>query len=418
MSAPTASVSIDLDGVVRPVGTLYAQRARGKETATFQYDPTWLAAQDRFALAPALVVTAGAFYTAPGHALFGALSDSAPDRWGQTLMRRSERLRAHAAGTTPRTLHAVDFLLGVSDTTRQGALRFSLTPAGEFVAREHATAVPPLVDLPRLLSATEHFLADEESADDLQLLLAPGSSLGGARPKVSVRDRDGQLLIAKFPKHDDSYRVVVWEAVALDLAAAAGITVPRYRVESVAGRDVLLVTRFDRASATRIPYLSAMSLLDAFDGDTRSYVEIADALRAHGAGARADLEELWRRLVFSVLISNTDDHLRNHGVLYAGPTGWRLSPVFDVNPVPLDVKARTLSTTIAPDGDPTASLELAREAAPQFGLSVHETNAIIRQVGIVVSTWRRVATRRGIAAPEIDRMASAFEHSDLAAAVG
>lgn len=418
MSEPTAYVSIDLDGVVRPIGTLYAQNARGKETASFQYDPAWLEASDRFALAPALVVTAGAFYTAPGHALFGALSDSAPDRWGQTLIRRAELLRARTAGTTPRTLRAVDFLLGVSDSTRQGAIRFRLTPGGEFVAPEGATSVPPLVDLPRLLSATEHFLADEESDDEVRWLLAPGSSLGGARPKASVRDRDGQLLIAKFPRHDDPYRVVVWEAVALDLAKAAGIAVPRYRLESVAGRDVLLVSRFDRTRTTRIPYLSAMSLLDAFDGDTRSYVEIADALRAHGAGASADLKELWRRLVFSVLISNTDDHLRNHGMLYVGPTGWRLSPVFDVNPVPLDIKARMLSTTIAPDGDPTASLERAREVAAQFGLSGDAANAIIREVGTAVRSWRRVAVKRGIATAEIDRMASAFEHADLASAVG
>ena len=418
MSAPTAYVSIDLDGVAHPIGKLYVRSAVGKETATFQYDPAWLVAPDRFALAPALVVTAGAFYTAPGHALFGALSDSAPDRWGQTLMRRAERWRAQAAGTTPRTLRAVDFLLGVSDITRQGALRFSLTQDGEFVAPDRTTAVPPLVDLPRLLSASEHFLAHEESADDLRLLLAPGSSLGGARPKASVRDRNGQLLIAKFPKHDDAYNVVVWEAIALDLAAAAGITVPRYRIETIVGRDVLLVSRFDRASATRIPYLSAMSLIDAFDGEIRSYVEIADALRAHGAGANADLTELWRRLVFTVLISNTDDHLRNHGLLYAGSTGWRLSPVFDVNPVPLDIKPRILSTTIAPNGDATASLELARDAAPQFGLSLNEAKAIIREVGVAVSTWRRVATRRGTSAAERDRMASAFEHPDLAAANG
>lgn len=416
MSEPTAYVYLEVAGTPALVGALFAGVTRGREMATFRYAPSWVARPDALALAPALHVSPGPFYTAPGHALFGALSDSAPDRWGQSLMRRAERQRAAATGTPPRTLRAVDFLLGVSDQTRQGALRFARTDGGPFEAPDDAHHVPPLVDLPRLLDATDRFLADEDSADDLHLLLAPGSSLGGARPKASVRDPQGALWIAKFPKRDDAYRVVAWEAVALDLARAAGIPTPAYRLEQVAGRDVLLVRRFDRTDSGRTPYLSAMSMLDAFDGDVRSYVEIADVIRQHGARVPENLADLWRRLVCSVLLSNTDDHLRNHGFLYTGRHGWALSPVFDVNPVPTDLKARVLSTTIDVDGDPTASLALARAAAPQFDLDAARADAIIRHVSRATATWRAVAASHGIRGPEIARMASAFEHADAQAA--
>lgn len=424
MSKPTAFVYVELAGVARLVGRLFASAARGRsDAASFLYDPEWAAAPDRFALEPALTVSTAPHYTAPGRALFGALGDSAPDRWGQTLIRRDERARARRDGRAPRTLREVDFLLGVTDTVRQGALRFAVTEGGPFVAPEKGLGVPPLLDLPRLLAATERFLADEESAEDLRLLLAPGSSLGGARPKASVRDVGGALMIAKFPKKgDDEYRVVAWEAVALELAAAAGIAVTRHRLEQIAGSDVLLVHRFDRrlvgGVSTRVPYLSAMSMLEATDGDARTYPEIADAIRLHGAAARLDLEELFRRMVFSVLISNTDDHLRNHGFLYDGHAGWRLSPAYDLNPVPVDIKPRELSTALALDGDTTASLELAYESAEFFDLDLAEARAVAAEVGAAVSTWRTVAARLGIANAEIERIASAFEHEDLVAARG
>ena len=417
MSVPTAHVYVDLGGVSRLTGHLFVSSSRGRETATFVYAPEWIAARDRFALQPALEISPGPYYTAPGRTIFGALGDSAPDRWGQTLLRREERARAKAEGRTPRTLRDIDFLLGVTDSIRQGALRFSATAGGPFLAPERPNGVPPLVELPRLLGATERFLADEESAEDLSLLLAPGSSLGGARPKASVRGGSGDLLIAKFPKPDDEYRVVAWEAVALHLAAKAGIPVTRHRFDSIAGRDVLLVSRFDRRSAERVPFLSAMSMLDAVDGEARSYPEIADAIRMHGAAAREDLPGLWRRIVFTVLISNTDDHLRNHGFLYQGPEGWRLSPAYDLNPVPVDVKPRILSTAIGIDEDPTASLEIAMEVADLFDLKAPVAREIAAEVARAVSQWRHVAARMGIAQKEIERMESAFEHQDLAGAL-
>jgi serine/threonine-protein kinase HipA len=238
-----------------------------------------------------------------------------------------------------------------------------------------------------------------------------------------VRDASGALLIAKFPKRDedDDYRVVVWESIALTLAQAAGIDTARYRLETIAGREVLLLTRFDRTVAggvtQRVPYLSAMSLLGAGDGESRSYPEIADAIRRHGAAARADLRELWRRMVFTVLISNTDDHLRNHGFLYDGPEGWRLSPAYDLNPVPVDLKPRVLSTALGLEEDRTASLDLALESAAEFDLSHAEARALARAVADVVATWRSVATQQGATAREIERMTSAFEHADLTSAL-
>lgn len=416
MSRPAAYVYIDLDGVVSAVGTLFARSARGRESATFHYASEWLNARDRFALQPALEVSPAPHYTAPGRALFGAIADSAPDRWGQTLLRREERRRAKAEERTPRSLLEIDFLLGVTDSVRQGALRFKQTEAGPFLAPDRQ-GVPPLVNLPRLLAATERFLLDEDSVEDLRLLLAPGSSLGGTRPKASVRDVSGDLLIAKFPKPDDEYRVVAWEAVALRLASRAGIPVSAHRLENIANRDVLLVRRFDRHGTKRQPFLSAISMLDAVDGESRSYVEIADAIRMHGATPREDLRDLWRRIVFTLLISNTDDHLRNHGFLYAGPTGWRLSPAYDLNPVPVDIKPRILSTAIGPDEDPTASLEIAFEVAEFFNLEPNAARAIAAEVATTVSTWRSVAATLGLRRAEIERMESAFEHADLAAAL-
>jgi len=266
-----------------------------------------------------------------------------------------------------------------------------------------------------LLSAAEHVIEDKDTEEDLRLLFAPGSSLGGARPKASVIEKDGQLAIAKFPRRDDEINTVAWEAVALALAAKAGIPVPAGRVEIVAKKPVLLLRRFDREGKHRIPFLSAMSMLGARDRETRSYLEIVDALRQHGAAPKADMEALWRRLVFNILISNTDDHLRNHGFLYAGQEGWRLSPAYDLNPVPVDIKPRILTTAINED-DNTASLELAMEVAGYFELDEVTARKIAAEVGKAVSKWRDEAVRHGLGKAEIERMASAFEHEDLKAA--
>jgi serine/threonine-protein kinase HipA len=267
-----------------------------------------------------------------------------------------------------------------------------------------------------LLSAAEHVVGDTDSDEDLRLLLAPGSSLGGARPKASVRDRDGHLAIAKFPHKDDEINTVLWEAVALRLAAKAGIPVPDWRIEQVLNKPVLLLRRFDRVHDQRIPFLSAMSMLGANDNESRSYLEFVDALRRYGASPKQDMHALWRRIVFNILISNTDDHLRNHAFLYTGPDGWRLAPAYDLNPVPTDIKPRVLTTAIDLD-DGSASLDLAMSVVGYFELDKEKAHVISAEVGQAVATWREEAEQLSLTRAEINRMASAFEHEDLRAAL-
>jgi len=408
-------VYLDLQGTLHLVGRLWVRVRKDRESSTFEYDKNWLDHPDRFSLEPTLSLGPGPFHARADKPLFGAMGDSAPDRWGRVLMRRAERRRAEGLGETPRTLGEIDYLLRVDDEARQGALRFAESEGGPFLAQHGSRRIPPTVELPHLLSAADHVLSDTETDEDLRLLLAPGSSLGGARPKASVIDRDGHLTIAKFPKGDDEIDAVVWEALALTLAAKAGIVVPTWRLERVAGKSVLLLHRFDRAHGNRIPFLSAMTMLDAKDHEPRSYLEFVDVLRQHGAAAKEDMHALWRRIVFSVLISNTDDHLRNHGFLYHGH-GWRLSPAYDLNPVPTDLKPRVLATAINLD-DNTASLNLALGVASYFELSLPDAREIAGQVGQAVGTWRSEAARLGLETGEIDRMASAFEHEDLKAAM-
>ncbi|MBM3779232.1 MAG: HipA domain-containing protein [Acidimicrobiia bacterium] len=409
-------VYVDLAGVPHLVGRLWARTRKNKEGATFEYDPRWLEHRERFSLEPALNLGPGPFHTPADTPMFGAIGDSAPDRWGRALMRRMERRRAEREKQTPRTLQEIDYLLLVDDETRQGALRFAEIEGGPFLREEGTKRTPPLLELPELLSAAERVADDKDTEEDLRLLLAPGSSLGGARPKASVRDQDGHLAIAKFPRRDDDYNMVVWEAVALTLAHKAGIPVPDARIETVGDKPVLVLRRFDRRDGRRIPFLSSMSMLDARDNQTRSYMEIADALRQHGAAAQHDIRALWRRIVFNVLISNTDDHLRNHGFLYEGPAGWRLSPAYDLNPVPVDLKPRMLTTAINED-DNTASLNVAMSVAPYFELDDARARADACAVACAVATWRDEATRRGLTKEECARMASAFEHDDLKAAL-
>jgi serine/threonine-protein kinase HipA len=405
-------VYVDLRGTPLLVGRLWGRTRKDRESATFEYDNGWLTHAERFSLQPALKLGPGPFHTETGKQLFGSIGDSAPDRWGRVLMRRAERQRAEQARQTPRSIREIDYLLMVDDEARQGALRFAEREAGPYLAEHGPTSIPPLIELARLLSAAEHVLSGTDSDEDLRLLLAPGSSLGGARPKASVRDRDGQLAIAKFPNKGDEVNAVLWEAVALTLAQNAGIAVPTWRAETIAEKPVLLLRRFDREGGLRLPFLSAMSMLDAKDNETRSYVEFVDVLRQHGSAPKEDMRALWRRIVFSVLISNTDDHLRNHGFLWMGPAGWRLSPAYDLNPVPTDIKPRILTTAIDLD-DNTASLELAFQVAAYFELGATEARTIAGEVGRAVSGWRKVAAALGLSGGEIDRMASAFEHDDL-----
>jgi serine/threonine-protein kinase HipA len=405
-------VHIELDGSTQRVGLLRQNRVRRGETISFEYDDSWLKNSDCFSLEPALSLTAGTFHPPQDRAIFGSIGDSAPDTWGRQLMQRAERRRAETEGRAVRTLSELDYLLGVSDETRLGALRFRWLgddvfqpPLGE--------GVPPLIKLGQLMQSSQRILRNEETDDDLQLIFAPGSSLGGARPKASVIDQHNHLSIAKFPKDSDSYSLETWEEIAMRLADIAGIDTPSHQLLKIEGQSfVMLSRRFDRVEGTRIPFLSAMSMTGSKDGERGSYPEIVDALSQHGARAKQDAHALFRRVAFNVLISNVDDHLRNHGFLWLDRKGWTLSPAYDLNPTPTDLKARILTTNIDLD-EGTCSLDLLESASEYFNLNLAAAKGTIKEVALATSKWRTVAKKVGAPRAEIDRMSSAFEHDDL-----
>lgn len=397
-------VTVEIDGKQTVAGTLWVHE-RGGQSATFRYSASYLADPVGYALDPALPRGAGVFRSPPGPALFRAFADSAPDRWGENLMRREERERARAAAATPRTLGKADFLLGVRDDTRQGAIRFRRPGTGAYYAA-HQHAVPRLIEVARLMRAANRLSKEDGLDRDLADLIAAGSSLGGARPKAAVTDAAGRLTIAKFPRADsDEWDVAGWEEVQLRLARRAGITVTESQLLPVAGRHVLLVQRFDRHGIRRIGFASAITMLEAADGEQRSYLEIAEAIERLSPRADADLRELYRRIVFSVLTANTDDHLRNHAFLRTGG-GWALSPAYDLNPNP-DNPVR-LSTAIDLD-DTTASIDLALSVSGYFRLSPAAAREIVGKVEAATSGWREVAAELGIPKQQADRMAVAYE---------
>jgi serine/threonine-protein kinase HipA len=337
--------------------------------------------------------------------MFSALADSAPDRWGENLMRREERERARAIDATPRTLGKADFLLGVRDDARQGAIRFR-RPGNTSYYSAHEHAVPRLIELPRLLHAIDHLDTEGTLDRDLRDLIAAGSSLGGARPKAAVIDASGQLAIAKFPRTgSDEWDVEGWEEVELRLARRAGIDVAASELVQIAGRHVLVVDRFDRQGGKRTGFASALTMLEAADGEQHSYLEIADTIERHSPRPTADLQELYRRVLFSVLTSNTDDHLRNHAFLRTG-RGWALSPAYDLNPSP-DNPAR-LSTAIDLD-DTSASIENALSVSRYFRLTTAQARTLVAEVEEATSGWRREAEQLGLPRQQIDRMTDAFE---------
>ena len=404
-------VHVDLKGKPRFVGQLWLHERNGRESATFEYSREWKSFSDCFPLDPALIVGEGRYHT--GKSLFGSISDSAPDRWGRTLMNRMEARKAALENWSARRLKESDYLLMVDDRTRQGALRFSATPDGPFLTTTSDSHIPPLIQLGKLLNASGRIIAHTELDQDLQDMVEPGSSLGGARPKAAVLDVDANLLIAKFPSPKDEWDVELWEFLSLRMAQNAGIPVPGFRLEKILGKNVLLLERFDRRKKQiRVPFLSAMSMLGASDGDRRSYIEIGEALKEHGASATEDLVDLWRRMVFNIMISNVDDHLRNHGFLYEGVSGWRLSPVYDLEPTPEHVKARVLRANIDLNNG-IASLDIAFEVIDHFGLSLVDARKIAKQVANAVKDWDTEASRLGAQKQEIEFMRSAFDHDDL-----
>ena len=377
---------------------------RARPSSVFEYANEWLNRPNAFAIDPAnLPLQTGPFYTSTEKsALPGALRDTAPDRWGRLLAQRA--LRKHGRS---RTLSEIDYLLAITDRARTGALRYRR--AGEEAFDQEATTgrVPAIFRISALLNAADAIHGHTEEAEDIRLLLHEGSPIGGARPKSVVEDKDGSLSIAKFPKPDDLRGIPQGEVLAMTLACNAGVRVSEARLEDVAGRPVAIIKRFDRCGRRRIPFLSAMSLLGLQDGDIATYIDIADCIRTWSGAPTEDLHELWRRVVFNVLVGNLDDHLRNHGFLYDRKGAWRLAPAYDINPVPIEEKARELTTWISEEG-PAANVEQARKVASHFALKSNQADAIVAEVSAAIQGWRQVARRLGMRAADMAAYASAF----------
>lgn len=390
-------------------GRLYPQHRRGVESASFIYNDGYLADPDAYALDPSLPLVTGSLQTPVGRALFGAFSDCAPDRWGRTLLARREAARAKDAGTAPRSLSEADVLLAVRDDLREGALRFRLSEDGPYLAQD--SGVPVLTDLPALLDIAARVESDTADYGDLNRLFRAGSSLGGARPKAHVMDSDGRIAIAKFPSaSSDTWNVMAWEKVSLDLARGAGIAVPDSRLIRIGDRTVLIVDRFDRQGADRIGYASAMTMLEASDGDQRSYLKIAEVIEERSPAVTDELRQLWRRICFTILISNTDDHLRNHGFLHERAESWRLSPAFDMNPNPAP-GPKELSTAVD-FNDFHASIDTLMRIAEYFRMDAREAADVLAQVASAVGHWRTTAISHGLRQAEIEKMEPAFEHAE------
>src|ERR1700722_2555035 len=414
MADTAVGVIVQIGGEEVLAGHLWSHRRHATESATFRYTTEYLGRQDAYELDPVLPLSPGSQQTPAVHPIFAAFSDCAPDRWGRRLINRTERRRAKREGDAERSFGEIDYLLGVRDDLRQGALRFRDPKTATFLAEETA-GVPHLIDLPTLLNASERLEREDASDTDLQTLLRGGSSLGGARPKAHVLDQNGRVAIAKFPSPaSDEWDVIRWEAVTLTLARGAGISVPPFALQIIDSKAVLIVDRFDRSGARRIGYVSAMTMLEATDGDEGSYLDIADVIERQSTSAGDDLRQLWRRIAFSILMSNTDDHLRNHGFLRTSTAGWSLSPAFDLNPDP-QPGPKYLSTAI--DYDTTAaSIATLMGVADHFRLSSDDAREIVTEVSDATTRWRDVARAAGLGERQLEQLEPAFEHEQSAAA--
>lgn len=393
------------------IGKIYISQVRGKEFYSFEYDDEWLRKCDMI-LDPDLRLYKGRQYINDDKNIFGVFADSCPDRWGRKLMMQKEELRARITGERPRRLQESDYLLGVYDEGRMGGLRFKLDSEGDFLSNDEEYATPPWTSLRELEHASVE-LEGNESGDNekwLRQLIAPGSSLGGARPKASVIAPDGSLWIAKFPSKHDDIDQGAWEMIVHDLSILCGLNVPEAKAQKFSKLGTtFLVKRFDREGNKRIHFASAMTMLGKNDGDNAvdgsSYLEIASFLKANGAKPKDDLKELWKRIVFSMAVSNTDDHFRNHGFILTNQ-GWVLSPMYDVNP---DMYGEFLSLNVD-DVSSKIDFELAIEAAKYYGLDKSTAEEEVNHISNRVSdNWRLVARKYDISRNEIEKMRMVFD---------
>ena len=397
------------------MGLLSATQIRGKEIFAFEYDKEWLKSnQGKHSLDPDLNLYGGQQFLNDTKSNFGIFMDSSPDRWGRLLMRRREAAMARLEGRKEQLLFETDYLLGVYDQHRMGAIRFKIDIEGNFLSDTKAMAAPPFTSL-RELEQASLSLEQEDSIDNpnylkwLNMLIAPGSSLGGARPKASVMDAKNNLWIAKFPSNFDDRDTGAWEMVVNDLAQKSSIQMSEAMIQKFSGRHhTYLTKRFDRTLTNkRIHFASAMTLLGHSDGtdyqDGASYLHLAEFIMRNGANVESDLEQLWRRIVFNICVSNTDDHLRNHGFLLTNQ-GWILSPAYDINPIETGIG---LKLNIS-ENDNALNLDLALEVAPFFRVSQPKAKRITEEIKEVVSTWQMVANKYKIGRNEQEMISRAF----------
>jgi serine/threonine-protein kinase HipA len=414
-------IKVYIGEVKRVVGTLFFNASGNRESSGFEYSSEWIESNEGFEIDPTLPLGHGRVFRSKkeGHSVFhGAIADSEPDGWARQVIlrangkqRKEKKDRGISIDDAPLT--SLDFLLAVDDFSRIGALRFE-DENGLFQQEggKGKRTAPSLLELDSLLRATQAVETDTETAADLEYLRGRGTSLGGLRPKCTIIDQDGSLSIGKFSSVHDSYCVTKGEVLALHIAAAAGIQAAKARVVESDGTSVALIKRFDRGPrGERIPYLSAAALLDIEDSrQVHTYTQIVDALKRYSPDYQADAEELWRRIALTILITNVDDHMRNHGFLHAGKNQWRLSPVFDINPFPN--RRRVLKTWIAESVGDAASIQSLMEVAPYFGIESNRACALLSTVEKAVARWQQIGKNIGMKASELKAFETAFEHEE------
>lgn len=392
------------------MGILSAHQAKGRKAFSFSYDKQWLKLDQQHLIDPDLQLFTGQQFS-NNKENFGVFLDSMPDTWGRTLMKRREALLAKISGEKAKTLYDIDYLLGVYDETRMGAIRFKLDPDGEFLDNDLEKSTPPWSTIQKLQQAVIHYENDtdmEAMNKWLQILVAPGSSLGGARPKANIIDEHKHLWIAKFPSKNDTIDKALWEYLAYQLAINAGIEMAECKIEKLGGLyHTFFTKRFDRKGTKRIHFASAMTMTgnteETIKNQPASYLDLVEFIQNYGCNIEKNLSQLWRRIVFNIAISNTDDHLRNHGFILT-KEGWILSPAYDLNP---SIDKDGLALNINMD-DNSLDFEVAKSIGEYFRLTKSEMDQIIPEVSNSVKKWKEIAIEIGISRAEQDLMSSAF----------
>lgn len=394
------------------IGILSAHQSKRGKVFSFSYDQHWMETEKPFFLDPDISWNKGVQFPR-GKDNFGVFNDSMPDTWGRTLMKRRESTVAKEEKRSPKNLYEIDFLLGVNDESRMGALRFKLEHDGPFLNNDKSRPTPPWASVRELqhgISLIESDKDNKEVRKWLSVLLAPGSSLGGARPKANIIDEQGHLWIAKFPSKEDTVDKAGWEYLAYKLALKAGIVMSESKLEKISGKHHTFFTkRFDRYKGQRIHFVSAMTMTgnneETIKQDPPGYLDIAEFIQFNEPNNTKELHQLWRRIVFNIAVSNTDDHLRNHGFLLH-EQGWQLSPAYDINP---SIEKEGLSLNIDTESN-ALDFDLARSVGAYFQLNEKQMDKILAEVCSAVKTWKGEATKIGLSKAEQTLMAGAFRY--------